>query len=119
MRAPIRKPSMRLYGEASVESADSIQHQSGFIRVQAACGERVEQVFSRRDGVVSWQACIDRVSPYADHVEVSSTHIGLGIDPDVWRIVADRLAASSDSLQPAVGRGRTAYVRALSRRMSR
>ena len=76
-------------------------------------------VFSRRDGVVSWQACIDRVSPYADHVEVSSTHIGLGIDPDVWRIVADRLAASSDSLQPAVGRGRRAYVRALSRRMSR
>jgi len=50
-------------------------------------------VFSRRDGIVSWPACIDRSSPSAEHVEVSSTHIGMGIDPDVWAIVADRLAA--------------------------
>jgi pimeloyl-ACP methyl ester carboxylesterase len=49
-------------------------------------------VFTRRDGIVSWEACIDRYSPYAEHVEVSSTHIGMGLDPDVWRLVADRLA---------------------------
>jgi pimeloyl-ACP methyl ester carboxylesterase len=49
-------------------------------------------VFTRRDGIVSWEACIDRYSPYADHVEVSSTHIGMGLDPDVWHLVADRLA---------------------------
>ncbi len=48
-------------------------------------------VFTRRDGIVSWQACIDRFSPYAEHVEVSSTHIGMGLDPDLWRLVADRL----------------------------
>jgi Alpha/beta hydrolase family len=50
-------------------------------------------VFTRRDGIVSWEACIDRSSPNAEHVEVFSTHIGLGVDPDVWGIVADRLAA--------------------------
>jgi len=49
-------------------------------------------IFSRRDGVVSWQACIDHATPDVEHVEVSSTHIGMGIDPDVWAIVADRLA---------------------------
>ena len=49
-------------------------------------------VFTKRDGIVSWEACIDRSSPYAEHVEVSSTHIGMGLDPDVWRVVADRLA---------------------------
>ena len=49
-------------------------------------------LFSRRDGIVSWQACIDRRSPTAEHVEVSSTHLGLGVDPDVWAVVADRLA---------------------------
>lgn len=48
-------------------------------------------LFSRRDGIVSWRACIDHSSPFAEHVEVSSTHIGMGIDPDVWAIVADRL----------------------------
>ena len=48
-------------------------------------------VFSKRDGIVSWQACIDHATPGVEHVEVSSTHIGMGIDPDVWAVVADRL----------------------------
>ena len=52
-------------------------------------------LFSRRDGVVSWQACIDRATPSAEHVEVSSTHLGMGFDPDVWTVVADRLARPS------------------------
>ena len=50
-------------------------------------------LFSRQDGIVSWQSCIDRTSPSAEHVEISSTHLGMGFDPDVWSIVADRLAA--------------------------
>ena len=51
-------------------------------------------VFSRRDGIVSWQACLDHTSPFVEHVEVSSTHIGMGVDPDVWAVVADRLAVA-------------------------
>ncbi|MET0523968.1 MAG: alpha/beta hydrolase [Nocardioides sp.] len=50
-------------------------------------------VFTRRDGIVSWEACIDRSSPAAEHVEVFSTHLGMGLDPDVWGLVAHRLAA--------------------------
>lgn len=53
-------------------------------------------LFSRRDGIVSWQACIDHVSPHAEHVEVSSRHIGMGVDPDVWAVVADRLAGGRE-----------------------
>ncbi|PKH42098.1 Alpha/beta hydrolase family protein [Nocardioides alpinus] len=49
-------------------------------------------MFSRQDGIVSWQACLDHSSPMAEHVEISSTHLGMGFDPDVWAIVADRLA---------------------------
>ena len=49
-------------------------------------------VFTRRDGIVAWEACIDRFSPCVEHAEVSSTHIGMGVDPDVWSLVADRLA---------------------------
>lgn len=52
-------------------------------------------LYSRRDGIVSWQACIDHTSPSAEHVEISSTHLGMGFDPDVWAIVADRLAVPS------------------------
>ncbi len=49
-------------------------------------------VYSRRDGIVSWEACLDRNSPDVEHVEVRSTHLGMGVDPDVWGVVATRLA---------------------------
>lgn len=57
-------------------------------------------IFTRRDGIVAWQACIDRFSPSAEHVEVSSTHIGMGVDPDVWAIVAERLARGTVTTHP-------------------
>ena len=41
---------------------------------------------------------MDRHSLEVEHIEVASTHLGLGIDPDVWRIIADRLASVSDPL---------------------
>ncbi len=50
-------------------------------------------MFSRRDGIVAWQACIDHATPGAEHIEIASTHLGMGFDPDVWAVVADRLAA--------------------------
>ncbi len=52
----------------------------------------VTAIYSRNDGVVAWRACIDPWTPGVEHVEVRSSHLGLGIDPDVYRIVADRLA---------------------------
>jgi thioesterase domain-containing protein len=52
----------------------------------------ITAIYSRNDGVVAWQACIDRTSPQVEHVEVRSTHLGLGVDPEVFRIVAERLA---------------------------
>jgi pimeloyl-ACP methyl ester carboxylesterase len=48
-------------------------------------------VYSRRDGVVAWEACLDSRSPDVEHVEVRSTHLSLGVDPDVWSVVARRL----------------------------
>jgi len=50
-------------------------------------------IFSRRDGVVDWRASLDHYSPRAHHVEVGSTHTGLGLDPDVWVAVAEALGA--------------------------
>jgi len=51
----------------------------------------VTAFFSRRDRVVAWRACIDTANA-VEHVEVGSTHIGLGLDPDVWEGMARLLA---------------------------
>jgi pimeloyl-ACP methyl ester carboxylesterase len=51
----------------------------------------VTAVYSKRDGVVAWRACIDHWSPQVRHVEVRETHLGLGVAPRVLAAVADAL----------------------------
>ncbi|MFD0201566.1 MULTISPECIES: alpha/beta fold hydrolase [Saccharothrix] len=56
-------------------------------------------VFSRNDLIAPWELCAD---PCADCVEVTSTHTGMGLDPEVYRLLAPRLAAWARSREPAV-----------------
>ena len=53
----------------------------------------VTAIYSKADGVVAWQACIDHRSPDVEHIEVFSSHIGLGFSPQAYRILALRLAS--------------------------
>jgi triacylglycerol lipase len=47
-------------------------------------------VYSRSDGIVRWEACLD---PGADHVEVDASHCGMAVHPAVYRAVGSALAA--------------------------
>jgi pimeloyl-ACP methyl ester carboxylesterase len=62
------------------------------IDVEQPIRSPITAIFTRADGVVDWRACIDRASLDVRHVEVGSSHVGLGIDPDVWQIIAESLA---------------------------
>jgi triacylglycerol lipase len=44
-------------------------------------------IFSKRDGIVDWRACLD---PAAEQVEVRTSHCGMAVDP----IVMDRVLAA-------------------------
>ena len=48
----------------------------------------VAAVFSRSDGVVAWQACVDHLNPRVTHHEVISSHLGLVCSPVVLLLVA-------------------------------
>ena len=50
-------------------------------------------VYSRRDGVVAWQACIEPETALHQNVEVRCSHLGFGADPATLWLIADRLAA--------------------------
>lgn len=52
----------------------------------------ITAMWSKRDGVVSGRACVDTYSPNVENLEVTSTHLGMSLDPDVWSIIAKRLA---------------------------
>ncbi|MEM8490313.1 MAG: alpha/beta hydrolase [Pseudomonadota bacterium] len=55
----------------------------------------IAAVFSRRDTIVSWPACIDRVNPQVTHYEVDATHFSMGLDPAVWLLVLQRIQAAA------------------------
>jgi pimeloyl-ACP methyl ester carboxylesterase len=51
-------------------------------------------IYSRRDGIVDWKACLD---PAADPVEVSTSHLGMAFDPVVFDAVRAALEAQQVS----------------------
>ncbi len=48
-------------------------------------GVRAVSIYSRSDGIVSWEACLD---PSAEPVEVESSHTGMSVNSPVYRVLA-------------------------------
>ncbi|HEY4451691.1 MAG TPA: alpha/beta fold hydrolase [Solirubrobacteraceae bacterium] len=71
--------------------------------LSAPLAERIEAVavYSRSDAIVDWHACLD---PYAENVEVDSSHCGMSVHPAVYRLLDHVLdgAARSPAPLPAV-----------------
>lgn len=44
-------------------------------------------IYSRRDTVVNWEACIDHYNEHCEHIEVDASHLSLGFDPKVLQLV--------------------------------
>jgi pimeloyl-ACP methyl ester carboxylesterase len=62
-------------------------------QAQAPFPDRVRFVslYSRSDGIVDWRTCLD---PAADLVEVGGSHVGMAVNPSVFRAVGAALAAA-------------------------
>ena len=57
-------------------------------------------IYSREDGVVAWQNCVEPQGPETDNIEVHGSHCGLGVNPAVLYAVADRLAQAEGDWHP-------------------
>lgn len=51
----------------------------------------ITSIYSKSDGVVGWQASIDTYNQQAVNLEVTGSHMGLGVNPKVWLMIADVL----------------------------
>ena len=49
---------------------------------------RAVSIYSRSDGIVAWRACLD---PSARHIEVDSSHTGMSVNREVYRVLAEVL----------------------------
>jgi len=45
-------------------------------------------IYSRSDGIIDWRTCLD---PLARHIQVDSSHCGMALNADVWRVIAGEL----------------------------
>lgn len=51
----------------------------------------VTAIWSRRDGIVAWQAAVDDFTPAVENLEATSCHWALGLDPEVLAALPQRL----------------------------
>jgi pimeloyl-ACP methyl ester carboxylesterase len=52
-------------------------------------GVRFTSIYTRSDGIVDWKCCLDAA---AEHVEVHSSHCGMAVNADVFRVIGRALA---------------------------
>jgi pimeloyl-ACP methyl ester carboxylesterase len=58
-------------------------------------------IYSKSDGIVAWQTCIQQAGrSQTDNVEVGGSHCGMGWNPSVLKVIADRLSQPDGSWQP-------------------
>ena len=57
-------------------------------------------IFTRSDGVVAWQCCLQQPEARAESIEVHASHIGIGMNAAAWYAVADRLAQREGRWKP-------------------
>jgi triacylglycerol lipase len=75
-------------------------------------GVRFLSVYSRSDGVVRWQSCLD---PAAEQLEIRASHCGMGMHPASWHAVShelERLRRSETSRKAALKARGQAKVKA-------
>ncbi len=62
-------------------------------------------IYSRTDGVVAWECCIERLEGETENIAVAASHTGLGLNPLVHWVIADRLAQPEGAWKPFTRNG--------------
>jgi pimeloyl-ACP methyl ester carboxylesterase len=88
----------RVYELASGTRIDDLPRDWPSLRV--APPVPTTSIYSRTDGIVAWQCCVQEPGPQAENIEVGASHIGLCFNPAVLYAIADRLAQPEGDWRP-------------------
>ncbi|MFC4294865.1 esterase/lipase family protein [Novosphingobium tardum] len=85
------------------------QREGRFVDTGHAPPVPTTSIYTRTDGVVAWRGSLQHPE-LADHsrtenIEVHASHVGLGVNPSVMFVIADRLAQPEDSWRKFAPRG--------------
>lgn len=93
---PRANHAWRLYEAASGHRVTEAE----FAAVRRTPPVPTTSIFSRSDGIVAWQCCLQEQERCAESIEVQASHFGIGLHPAAWFALADRLAQPEDRWQP-------------------
>lgn len=82
----------RAYEWLSGAKVDDAQTQGQLAEAGAPSPVPATAIYSRDDGFVAWQTCLDAEGAAEDNIEVHGSHCGLVVNPAVLSAVAERLA---------------------------
>jgi pimeloyl-ACP methyl ester carboxylesterase len=94
---PRANNAWRIYELASGHSLDDLD---AIERVRETPPVPTTALFSRSDGIVAWPCCVQEPERLAESIEVTASHIGMGVNPCAWYAIADRLAQREGHWQP-------------------
>ncbi len=57
-------------------------------------------VYSKEDGIVRWEVCLEKEDDTHQNIQVRGSHIGMAVNPGVLRIIEDRLLHTKDNWKP-------------------
>jgi pimeloyl-ACP methyl ester carboxylesterase len=94
---PKANNAWRIYEFASGHSLDDREQ---IERVREAPPVPTTSVFSRSDGIVAWQCCLQQRGALSESIEVTASHVGMGVNPAAWYALTDRLSQAEGEWRP-------------------
>ncbi len=91
--------SWRLYERITGDRLDEIDPEK-LAEVRSTPPVPTTSIFSRGDGVTHWRSTLQEEGPQAESVRVPGSHLGLGFNPLVLYVIADRLCQPRDGWRP-------------------
>ena len=77
--------------DADMDELEALLHQRNLVPIP----QPLTIIYSDSDGVVSSSIAVDHYNDHARHIKVATTHISMGVNAEIWRIVADQLAGKT------------------------
>jgi len=105
--APRASNAWRLYERASERK---VEDYPGRERMKLPPPVPSTAIYTRSDGIVAWQGCLEREGPTSENIEVEGSHCGLGHNPLALYAIADRLSQPEGEWRPFDRSGMRAMV---------
>src|SRR5579864_2552336 len=72
-------------------------------RLNAPPDVPVTSIFTRSDGIIAWESCLEAAGPQRENVAVRGSHGTMVRNARAWRVIAERLAQAEGEWQPYRG----------------